>query len=63
MSAPNGGGADQARDVVGPEQGAAAAAPRPEGTLQWPGVVALTSFVVFAGLVAAGVFDPMLGAL
>lgn len=41
----------------------AARAPRPYGSLRWPAVVALTAALGFAGLVAAGVFDPMIEAL
>ncbi|MFF3064460.1 hypothetical protein ACFVQ3_07885 [Oerskovia sp. NPDC057915] len=66
MSAP---GRDVAHDatvhetdhVVAPVR--ATAAPRPHGSLQWPAVVALTAALAFAGLVAAGVFDPMIEAL
>ncbi|WP_336706034.1 hypothetical protein [Oerskovia sp. USHLN155] len=36
---------------------------RPHSSLQWPAVVALTAALAFAGLVAAGVFDPMIEAL
>lgn len=36
---------------------------RPHGSLQWPAVVGLTAALAFAGLVAAGVFDPMIEAL
>ncbi|QDW62953.1 hypothetical protein [Oerskovia sp. KBS0722] len=40
-----------------------AAPSRPHSSLQWPAVVALTAALAFAGLVAAGVFDPMIEAL
>ncbi|RXR27951.1 hypothetical protein EQW78_04590 [Oerskovia turbata] len=36
---------------------------RPRSSLQWPAVVALTTALAFAGLVATGVFDPMIEAL
>jgi hypothetical protein len=39
------------------------AEPARSHSLQWPAVVALTSALVFAGLVAAGLFDPMIEAL
>ncbi|KZM35614.1 hypothetical protein OJAG_17210 [Oerskovia enterophila] len=36
---------------------------RPGGGLRWPAVTALTTAIAFVGLLASGVFDPMIGAL
>ncbi|MHA7132646.1 hypothetical protein [Oerskovia turbata] len=46
-----------------PGAGPAGAPQPPSQSLQWPAVVALTAALAFAGLVAAGLFDPMIEAL
>ncbi|GAA3210744.1 hypothetical protein ACFP63_02905 [Oerskovia jenensis] len=66
MTAPSG---RAGQDDASPESdravvpAATTGSPRAHSSLRWPAVVALTAALAFAGLVAAGVFDPMIAAL